>query len=252
MESFEKSNFEQLPPQKLSGSSNANLGNWQASSSFAKAVSFWAWTACRAPELLKEEAYVISFKITVSRFFAQHKALQLGHTVTLDFRGADCQLCFWGKQHEPEEQPFFGSLHIELGNLIVKLAAFDKMPQLYDSASFDWGAVSNEHHLAAYWKLDLQQHAAVYQQLATKLGPNRPMAKLIQKELDKEAEEPASKIPRTSSAAASFWQATAKSFQRTLGEAACRAAYRRTRNSSSLASRCFNSNFFNKGSFRPR
>ena len=216
--SFEKSNFEQLPPQKVSGSSNANLGNWQASSSFAKAVSFWAWTARRAPELLKEEAYVISFKFKVSRFVAQHKALQLGHTVALDFRGADCQLCFWGKQQASQQQPLFGSLHIQLGDIIVKLAAFDKMPQLYDSASFDWGGVSNEHHLAAYWKLDLQQHAAVYQQLADKLGPNHPMAKVIQNELAKEVEEPASKMPRASSAAASFWKATAKSFNRVFGE----------------------------------
>ena len=124
MESFEKSNFEQLPPQKVSGSSNANLGNWQASSSFAKAVSFWAWTACRAPELLKEEAYVINFKFEVSRFVAKHKALQLGHTVTLDFRGADCQLCFWGTQQAPQQQPLFGSLHIQLGDIIVKLCSF--------------------------------------------------------------------------------------------------------------------------------
>ena len=142
----------------------------------------------------------------VSRFVAQHKALQLGHTVTLDFRGADCQLCFWGKQQASAEQPLFGSLHIQLGDIVVKLAAFDKMLQLYDSASFDWGGVSSEHHLAAYWKLDLQQHAAVYQQLADKLGPNHPMAKLIQKELAKELEEPASKMPRASSAAASFWK----------------------------------------------
>ena len=253
MESFEKSDFNQLPPQKISGSSNANLGNWQASSSFAKAVSFWAWTACRAPELLKEEAYVISFKITVSRFVAQHKALQLGHTITLDFRGADCQLCFWGKQQASEEQPLFGSLHIELGNLIVKLAAFDKMPQLYDSASFDWGGVSSEHHLAAYWKLDLQQHAAVYQQLAAKLGPNHPMAKLIQKELDKEVEEPASKMPRASSAAASFWKATAKSFNRALGEVVQHAEQLTdAQEEAAVWHGDFNRSLFNRGSFRTR
>ena len=162
MESFDKSDFQQLPPQKVSGSSNANLSNWQASSSFAKAVNFWAWTACRAPELLKEEAYVISFKITVSCFVAQLKALQLDNTVTLDFRGADCQLCFWGKQQPSEEQPYFSSLHIQLGNLWVRLAPFEKLPQLYDSASFDWGSASSEHHLAASWKLDLQQHPSVY------------------------------------------------------------------------------------------
>ena len=212
MESFETSNFEQLPPQKVIGSSNANLGNWQASRSFAKAVSFWAWTACRATELLKEEAYVISLNFPVSRFVAQPKALQLGNTITLDFRGADCQLCFWGKQQASQEQPCFGSLHIDIGNLIVKLAPFDKMPQLYESASFDWGGVSSEHHLAAYWKHDLQQHSVVYQQLAEKLGPNHPMAKLIQQELAKDVQEPASKMPRVSSPAASFWKDTAKSF----------------------------------------
>ena len=119
--------------------------------------------------------------------------MQLGNTVTLNFRGADCQLCFWGKQQPSQEQPYFGSLRIELGNLIVRLAPFEKLPQLYDSASFDWGGASSEHHLAASWKLNLQQHSAVYQQIAAKLGPNHPMAKLIQKELDKEIEEPASK-----------------------------------------------------------
>ena len=34
--SFQQTNFQQLPPQKVPGSTNANLGNWQASSSFAK------------------------------------------------------------------------------------------------------------------------------------------------------------------------------------------------------------------------
>ena len=42
MESFEKSDFNQLPRQKVSGACNANLRNWQAPSSFAKAVNFWA------------------------------------------------------------------------------------------------------------------------------------------------------------------------------------------------------------------
>ena len=217
MESFEKSEFQQLPPQKVSGAFNPNLSSWRASSSFAKAVNFWAWTACRAPQLLKEAAYVISFKITVSRFMQQHKALQLGDSVSLEFQGADCQLCFWGKPAS-EEQPYFGSLHIELGNLWVRLAPFEKMPQLYDHASFDWGTASSEHHLAASWTQDLQQHATVYQQLTAKLGPNHPMAKLIQKELDKDVEEPPFKRLRTSAARASFWQETAKSFHRTLGE----------------------------------
>ena len=257
MESFEKSDFQQLPPQKVSGSSNANLGNWQASSSFAKAVNFWAWTACRAPELLTEEAYVISFKITVSRFVAQLKALQLGNTVTLDFQGADCQLCFWGKQQPSEEQPFFGSLHIELGNLWVRFAPFEKMPQLYDSASFDWGGASSEHHLAASWKFDMQQHPAVYQQIAAKLGPNHPLAKLIQKEPDKEVEEPTSKKATNFFCSRQLLARIRQDLPTSFGRsgAACREAYSRPRSSSSLegsnlAHRCFNSGFFNRASFR--
>ena len=86
MASFQQSNCQQLPPQKVLGSANANLGNWQASSSFAKAVSFWAWTACRAPELLKEKAHILSFSFPVSKFVAHHKMMKLGNTVTLDFR----------------------------------------------------------------------------------------------------------------------------------------------------------------------
>ena len=90
------------------------------------------------------------------------------------------------------------------------------MPQLYNYASFDWGGASSEHHLTSYWKRDLQQHRTVYQNLAEKLGPNHPMATLMQKELTKEVEEPASKKPRTTTA--NFWQATAKSFQKALCE----------------------------------
>ena len=71
--------------------------------------------------------------------------------------------------------------------------------------------------LAAYWKLDLQQHPTVYQQLADQLGETHPMAKLIEKELAKEGEEPASTIG-ASSAFTSFWKDTAKSFQKALGD----------------------------------
>ena len=108
------------------------------------------------------------------------------------------------------------SLYIELGPIIIRLAPFEKLPLLCYHASFDWGSASSEHFLAASWKHDLHQHSAVYHQIAAKLGPNHPMAKLIQKELDKDVEEPASKRRRTS--ATTFWQETAKSFHRTLGE----------------------------------
>ena len=147
--------------------------------------------------------------------------------MTLDFRGVDCQLCFWGAQLEAYELPSFNSLYIELGPLIIRLAPFEKLLLLYGHASFDWGSASSEHFLAASWKYDLHQHSAVYHQIAAKLGPNHPMAKLIQKELDKH-------LGRT--------------------HAACRAAFPRSgRSTYSFASRrffivfvrFFNSSFFN-------
>ena len=156
-----------------------------------------------------------------------------------------------GASSKPQRSsPSSEACTLSLATSLSRLAAFDKMPQLYDSASFDWGGVSSEHHLAAYWKLDLQQHAAIYQQLADKLGPNHPMAKLIQKELAKEVGEPASKVPRASAAATSFWKAAAKSFQQSFGRSgtACRETYTRPRRRNSLARQCFNGSLLNRGS----
>ena len=217
MQSFKATSFDQLPQQKVKGASNANLGNGQASSSFAKAISFWAWTACRAPELAEEQAYVISFEFTVQSFAEQHKSLQLGHSLTLDSRGADCQLCFWGKQKLHEQQPTFSSLNIKLDSVMVKLRAFQQIEQLYQSASFDWGGVSSENNLPAHWKLDLQQHPAVYQQLADNLGKANPMAKRIYQELAK-ADTGAALGQKASVATAAFWKATSKSLNGTLQE----------------------------------
>ena len=59
-QAFKATSFDQLPQQKVKGSSTANLGNWQASSSFTKAVNFWAWTTCRAPELAAEPTSSVS------------------------------------------------------------------------------------------------------------------------------------------------------------------------------------------------
>ena len=126
------------------------IGKLRAASQ--KLSAFWAWTACRAPELAEEQAYAVSFKFSVQSFAEQHRTLQLGHSLTLDFRGADCQHCFWGKQKLHEHQPAFSSLNIELGSVMVKLGAFQQIEQLYQSASFDWGGVSSENHLPAHWK----------------------------------------------------------------------------------------------------
>ena len=180
MDSFKATGFEKLPRQKVPGASNANLGNWQASSSFAKAVTFWAWTACRAPELGSETAYVISFRFNVKSFSETIAALKLRNTITLDFRGADCQLCLWGKQRASEEHPSFTTLGIQLGQVVIQLPPFEQMEQLYLTASFDWGGVSSENQLASSWKLDLQQHPAVYKKLAEQLGANDPNGQAYQ------------------------------------------------------------------------
>ena len=215
MESFKDTGFNKLPRQKVPGASNANLGNWQASSSFAKAVTFWAWTACRAPELASETAYVISFRLKVNSFSESVAALKLRNNISLDFHGADCQLCLWGKQRASEEQPSFSNLGIQLGEVMVQLSAFEQMEQLYQTASFDWGGVSSENQLAASWKLDLQQRPAVYKKLAEQLGDNNPMAKLIYQELDN-PDAGAASDQKTSATISAFWKATSKSLSRTL------------------------------------
>ena len=143
----------------------------------------------------RRAAYVISFKLKIKSFAAKHKALQLGHTISLDFRGSDCQLCFWGKQKASEHQPTFSSLNIKLSDVIVKLDAFEKLTQLYVTSSFDWGGASSQHNLPAFWKNDLQQRPGTYKKLAESLGMDTPMAKLIKKQLDKDEEEPALKQP---------------------------------------------------------
>ena len=127
MESFKDTGFDKLPRQKVPGASNANLGNWQASSSFAKAVTFWAWTACRAPELLSKTAYVINLRLKVKSFSESVAALKLRNNITVDFRGADCQLCLWGKQRASEEQPSFSILGIQLGAMVVQLSPFEQI-----------------------------------------------------------------------------------------------------------------------------
>ena len=127
MASFQSTGFSKLPRQKVPGASNANLGNWQASSSFAKAVTFWAWTACRAPELLSETAYVISFRLSVTSFSEKIASLRLRNSITVDFRGADCQLCLWGKQRASEEQPSFSTLGLQLGEMVVQLSPLEQM-----------------------------------------------------------------------------------------------------------------------------
>ena len=137
--------------------------------------------------------------------------MKLRNNISLDFRAADCQ----GKQRASKEQPSFSNLGIQLGEVVVQLSPFEQMEQLYQTASFDWGGVSSENQLAASWKLDLQQHPAVYKKLTEQLGENNPMAKLIYQELDNPDAGTASE-QKASAAISAFWKATTKSLSRTL------------------------------------
>ena len=48
---FKRESFDKLPRQRCEETRNANLGNWQASSSFAKQAAFYAWIVNRHPKL---------------------------------------------------------------------------------------------------------------------------------------------------------------------------------------------------------
>ena len=93
LKAFQASGWDVLPPQKAS-SRNANLGNWQLSSSASKQISFYAWCSNRAEQLGAEKAYLPSMQLDVPAFSKAVQSLQLGSTVSLDHRGSDCQLVF--------------------------------------------------------------------------------------------------------------------------------------------------------------
>ena len=60
-DSFKASGFTQLPRQRCEGTQNANLGSWQASSSFAKQAAFFGWIVNRHPKLAEQESFMCSF-----------------------------------------------------------------------------------------------------------------------------------------------------------------------------------------------
>ena len=91
------SGFKQLPQQRCSGTNNANLGNFQASSSFSKQVAFYAWIVNRHEKLSGQAAYMVSLDLEPESFVWSASFLKLNKTVSLDYRASDTQLCFWGK-----------------------------------------------------------------------------------------------------------------------------------------------------------
>ena len=81
---FKLSNFDVLPRQRCAASRNANLGNWQASSSFAKQLS--AWVTNRHHKLASQEAFMMSFDLEPASFAASAAELELGGSVSLHYR----------------------------------------------------------------------------------------------------------------------------------------------------------------------
>ena len=155
LEAFKASGYDILPPQKAS-SRNANLGNWQLSSSPAKQISFFAWCTNRHEQLGAEPAYMMSFELDVASFSQATADMELGATVSLDHRGQDCQLVFWGKLAEGALQPSLKQLHVKVSAYIFKMESFASIDNLFTSCSFDWGGASSASHLSLQWKLDAQ------------------------------------------------------------------------------------------------
>ena len=170
--SFADSGFKKLPKQRCPGTENANLGNFQASSSFSKQVAFYAWIVNRYDKLSGQASYTVSLDIEPESFTYTSSFMQLGQTVTLDYRASDTQLCFWGKLDPSKSQPDFEQLGVEVGSFVWKLGSFKELEKhLYHSASFDWGASSSEWQLAKNWRADSLQHGEVYWKLWAKLLP---------------------------------------------------------------------------------
>ena len=211
-QSFKASEWKFLPQQRCSGTNNANLGNFQASSSFSKQVAFYAWIVNRHEKLTGQEAYMVSLDILPESFVWSANFMQLKKTVSLDYRASDTQLCFWGKLDPAESQPSFEQLGVEVGSLVWKLGNFTELSKhLYSSASFDWGAASSEWQLAKNWRTDSLQHAEVYWKLQENLGSASPLGKLIRAHFAEAWKEPAAASPPAAStlaasSVAAFWE----------------------------------------------
>ena len=128
-DSFKRSGFDQLPQQRCSDTQNANLGNWQASSSFAKQAAFFGWIVNRHPKLADQESFMCSFTVEPESFSHSARFMKLGQTVTLDYRASDTQLVFWGKLDKKAFQPSLTALGVEVGAFAWKLPSFHDLAE---------------------------------------------------------------------------------------------------------------------------
>ena len=152
-------------------------------------------------------------EVDVPAFAKAVQSLQLGSTVSLDHRGSDCQLAFWGKLAEGASQPSLKELQVEVSAYIFQLEPFNSIKGLYETNSFDWGGASSARQLSQHWRLDAQQHKHVYAKLVQELGEDSALGRLIAKEL----QQPASvEEPKESPALVAFWKQTSKVLHRSL------------------------------------
>ena len=137
-EEFKRSGFDQLPRQRCEDTRNANLGNWQASSNFAKQAAFYAWIVNRHPKLSSQEAFMLSFDVEPAGFTASASYLGLGQTVSLDYRASDTQLVWWGKLSQSACQPSMKQLGVKVGAFAWEIPSFTTLQEkLFLTASFD-------------------------------------------------------------------------------------------------------------------
>ena len=214
---FKLSNFDMLPRQRCAASRNANLGNWQASSSFAKQLGFYAWITNRYPKLAEQEAFMMSFDLEPASFAASASAMELGGTVSLDYRGADTQLVWWGKL-SPSASQSLQQLGVSLGAYIYKIPSFSSLEHLFSSSSFDWSGSSSSWQLSKNWKLDSEVHPEVYWKLTEELGAASPLGKLIKVQLENSASQQPTPASGTqgSPALTAFWKKQAKLMAKSL------------------------------------
>ena len=161
----------------------------------------------------------MSFELQPAAFSQAVADMELGASISLDYRGQDCQLVLWGKLSPEASQPSLKQLHVKVAPYIFKMPSFDSMESLFTSSCFDWGGASSAWQLSANWKLDSEVHPHVYKQLVEELGSESALAKLIQAQLD----NPASKAQtaaasKESPSLVAFWKATSKLFVKNLKE----------------------------------
>ena len=75
---------------------------------------------------------MMSFDLEPASFAASASAMELGGTVSLDYRGADTQLVWWGKLSPSASQPSLQKLGVSLGAYIYKIPSFSSLENLFN------------------------------------------------------------------------------------------------------------------------